>query len=105
VFSDVVYSFYYWRNPPKTAATLFFFGSCLTLTLLADMDYCMKVFWFLVINTFFLGFPVSSRQPQYRFLVSPARWMFWDIPSDRKFLTTKLEEIESYRYTNAYVYS
>jgi hypothetical protein len=76
-------SFYHWRNPSKTAATLFFFAACLALTLFTDMEYCMKVFWFISINVFFLAWPVASRYPQYRFVVSPFRWTFWDIPTHR----------------------
>lgn len=78
------FSFYYWRDPLKTAATLFFFFSCLLVTLLTDMEFCMKIGWFIAINAFFLCWPIASRYPRYRYLVSPFRWVFWDIPSYRK---------------------
>ncbi|CRG87488.1 Pre-mRNA-processing-splicing factor 8 [Talaromyces islandicus] len=78
---EVLRNFYHWRNPSKTAATLVFFVSCLLVTLFASMEFCMKVFWFISINTFFLCWPIASRYPQYRYIVSPIRWVFWDIPS------------------------
>lgn len=41
----------------------------------------MKVFWFIAGITFFVCWPVSSLYPQYRLLVSPIKWAFWDIPT------------------------
>ena len=79
---EVLANFYRWRSPWKTAETLFFFGCCLLITLLTDMAFCMKIFWFIVGGWFFLCFPIASRYPNYRYLMDPAKWMFWDIPTD-----------------------
>jgi hypothetical protein len=79
---EILTNFYRWKSPWKTAETLFFFGCCLLVTLLADMAFCMKIFWFVAGGWFFLCFPIATRYPKYRYLVDPARWMFWDIPTD-----------------------
>lgn len=31
---------------------------------------------------FFVLFPISSRYPHYRIVVSPLTWLFWKIPTD-----------------------
>ena len=46
------------------------------------MEFCMKIVWFIVGGAFFLCWPVSSHYPKYRYLVSPFKWVFWDIPSN-----------------------
>jgi hypothetical protein len=79
---EVLVNFYRWKSPWKTAETLFCFGCCLLVTLLTDMAFCMKIFWFVIGGWFFLGFPVATRYPKYRHLVNPMKWMFWDIPTD-----------------------
>lgn len=75
-------SFATWNLPLKTAQTLFFFATCLLISLLTDMAFSMKVFWFLAGGAFFLSWPISSHYPKYRHLVSPLRWVFWDIPTE-----------------------
>ncbi len=44
----------------------------------------MKVFWFIVGGAFFLCWPISSHYPKYRYLVSPFKWVLWDIPTHGK---------------------
>ncbi|KAI9884989.1 MAG: hypothetical protein M1823_003226 [Watsoniomyces obsoletus] len=78
---EVLSNFYAWKSPNKTAASIFLFTTCFLLAILADMKFCMKVLWFVVGVAFFLCWPISSRYPKYRFLVSPVRWVFWDIPT------------------------
>lgn len=36
--------------------------------------------------TFFALFPIGSRFPEYRLLVSPVKWLFWNIPSHGNYL-------------------
>ena len=79
---EILSNFYHWRNPQKTFATLFFFASCLTVSLFADMAYCMKIVWFVVGGTFFFCWPIASIYPKYRYLVSPFKWVLWDIPTN-----------------------
>ena len=51
------------------------------VSLLADMAFCMKIVWFIAGGTFFLCWPIASLYPKYRYLVSPFKWVLWDIPT------------------------
>ena len=50
--------------------------------LLTDMAFCMSILWLIVGVAFFLCWPIASRYPKYRYLVSPIKWLLWDIPTD-----------------------
>ena len=78
---EVLANFYSWRSPKKTLASLSFFSACLAVSLFADMEFCMKIFWFITGGSFFLCWPISSIYPRYRYLVSPFKWVLWDIPT------------------------
>ena len=78
---EVLQNFYHWRSPRKTFASLSFFACCLAVTLFADMAFCVKIVWFIVGGTYFLCWPIASLYPQYRYLVSPIKWVFWDVPT------------------------
>jgi hypothetical protein len=78
---EVLANFYSWKAPRKTVASLIFFTSCLLAALFADMRFCMKIFWFIIGGSFFLCWPVASLYPRYRYLVSPFKWVLWDIPT------------------------
>ena len=78
---EVLFNFYNWKSPYKTSESLIFFAVCLLVTLFADMAYCVKIVWFITGGAFFFCYPVSSRYPKYRYLVSPLKWVFWDIPT------------------------
>ncbi|KAL2037723.1 hypothetical protein N7G274_009448 [Stereocaulon virgatum] len=78
---EVFSNFYHWKSPRKTIASLFFFASCALVSTCADMGFSMKIFWFISGGTFFLCWPISSLYPKYRYLVSPFKWMLWDIPT------------------------
>ena len=80
--ADRCLSFYHWKYPKKTAASLSFFASCLLVSLLADMKFCMQIVWFIIGGFFFLCWPVSSHYPKYRYLISPFKWIFWGIPTN-----------------------
>ena len=80
-FMEVLYNFYHWVAPRKTAATVFFFASCLSISLLTDMGFCVKIVWFVVGLNFFIAFPISSRYPKYRHIISSIKWVYWDIPT------------------------
>lgn len=79
---EVFSNFYQWRSPRKTVATLVFFMSCFLVSVFADMAFCMKIVYFIAGGAFFLCFPIASRYPKYRYLVSPFKWVLWDIPTD-----------------------
>ena len=78
---EVLFNFYHWNSPWKTFGTLTFFASCLLVSIFTDMAYCVKIVWFIAGGSFFLCYPVSSRYPKYRYLVSPVKWILWDIPT------------------------
>ena len=79
---EVFSNFYHWKSPRKTYATLSFFASCLAVSLFADMAFCMKILWFISGGSFFLCWPIASVYPKYRYLVSPFKWVLWDIPTN-----------------------
>lgn len=78
---EVFSNFYQWKSPRKTVATLTFFASCFLVSMFADMAFCMKIVYFIAGGSFFLCFPIASRYPKYRYLVSPFKWVLWDIPT------------------------
>ena len=80
--ADRCLSFYHWKDPKKTVASVSFIASCLLVSLLADMEFCMKIVWFIIGGSYFLCWPVSSHYPKYRYLVSPFKWVLWDIPTN-----------------------
>ena len=79
---EILQNFYHWASPRKTAATLGFFCTCLLVSLFADLAFCMKIFWAISGGVFFLCWPIASRYPRYRLLVSPINWVFWGVPTD-----------------------
>lgn len=79
---EVFANFYNWVSPRKTVATLWFFAACLLLSLCCDMAFCVKITGFVAGGTFFLCWPIASHYPKYRYLVSPFKWVLWDIPTD-----------------------
>ena len=83
----VAHSFYHWKAPKKTAATLYFLAVCLLVSICTDMEFCMKIVSFIVGGTFFLCWPIASLYPKYRYLVSPFKWALWDIPTNGEFLS------------------
>ncbi|KAI1619248.1 hypothetical protein EDD37DRAFT_305567 [Exophiala viscosa] len=89
---EVLINFHRNEKPGRTLASLFFFGSCLTITLSADMAFCMKLVWFIVGAGFFVTFPIATNFPKYRYLVSHMRWMFWDIPTHSELAILRLQE-------------
>ena len=91
-YLEVWANFYNWAWPRKTAASLFFFAICLLITLVADMAFCMKVVWFIIGSSFFFTYPITTRFPRYRRLLSAWRWFVWDVPTDAEWSIRKLQE-------------
>ena len=79
---EVFANFHNWLSPRKTAASLWFFASCLLVSWCCDMAFCVKVTGFVAGGSFFLCWPIASHHPRYRYLVSPFKWVLWDIPTD-----------------------
>ncbi|KAF7875256.1 hypothetical protein EAF04_002428 [Stromatinia cepivora] len=80
-FLEVYDSFFHFRCPQNTFNSLFLFVAVFLLSAYASIQFTMKVFWFVVGLIFFGCWPISSLYPQYRLLVSPLKWAFWDIPT------------------------
>ncbi|OCT52744.1 hypothetical protein CLCR_09877 [Cladophialophora carrionii] len=78
---EILVNFHRWERSSLTLATLFFFCCCLLISLCADMEFCMKLVWFIAGGAFFLTYPISAHFPKYRLLLSHWRWVFWDIPT------------------------
>jgi hypothetical protein len=91
-YLEVLINFRRHERPDKTMASLVFFGSCLAITLLADMEFCMKVVWFIVGLGFFFTYPIGTRFPKYRMVVSAWRWIMWDIPTHAELAILKLQQ-------------
>ena len=91
-FVEVLVNFHRWERPSKTAATLFWYACGLLITLLTDMHFCIKLISFIVGGGFFFCWPLAVRYPQYRIVLDPVRWVFWDIPTHAELGFIQLQE-------------
>ena len=89
---EMLVNFHRWERPRSTLATIFYFSCCLTVSLCADMAFCVKLVWLIAGSGFFLTFPIATNFPKYRLLVSHWRWMFWDIPTHAELALLRLQE-------------
>ncbi|RPB12489.1 hypothetical protein P167DRAFT_545402 [Morchella conica CCBAS932] len=78
---EILENFYEWRNPVLTSLSLSLFTSVFLFGLIASPEFCLKATYFGLGVAFFAWFPISSRYPKYRLVVSPVRWLFWNIPT------------------------
>ncbi|KAF1831184.1 hypothetical protein BDW02DRAFT_64433 [Decorospora gaudefroyi] len=78
---ETIRNFYEWRNPTRTAITLSIFSTAILATALTPPWLLLKTLTLCTGLTFFFLFPISVHFPQYRLLVSPARHLFWNIPT------------------------
>ena len=93
-YIEALANFCHWEVPNKTAASVFlfsFFSVCLLITLTADMAFCTKIFWFIIGTSFFFTYPLATRFPKYRRLLSAWRWFVWDIPTDSEWAIRTLQ--------------
>lgn len=81
-------SFYHWRNPRATFATLSFFAALLLVTASCELSVTYRVFWYCCASFFFGARPIASRFPKYRHVVSPFCWFFWDCPTQGTFFSS-----------------
>ncbi|PVH70925.1 hypothetical protein DL98DRAFT_472213 [Cadophora sp. DSE1049] len=91
-FLEAAYNFYHFRSPASTVASLCFVAALFLLTALVDSRYAMKILWFMIGLVFFICWPVSSLYPRYRLLVSPLKWMLWDVPTHSELSFQFLQE-------------
>ncbi|TVY81863.1 hypothetical protein LSUE1_G007993 [Lachnellula suecica] len=78
---ESVYNFYHFSSSPATIASLCLFGALFIISAFGDAKLALKLFWFIVGLVFFICWPISSRYPRYRLLVSPLKWALWDVPT------------------------
>ena len=77
-------SFYEWRQPARTAWTLGWLGLGSVAFYVTPVWLLLKMMSLFSGLTFFALFPIASIYPDYRLLVSPVKWLFWDIPNHGK---------------------
>ncbi|KAJ9639957.1 hypothetical protein H2199_006190 [Coniosporium tulheliwenetii] len=92
-FFEIIMNFYEWKDPRMTAATVFFFSCCIAIGLLTPTGWSMRIVTLIGIMTFFFSRPIATRYPKYRHIVSPFRYIFWDIPTHAEW---------SFRYLRKY---
>lgn len=97
---EILINFHRWETPNLTMATLFFYCCCLAVALCADMEFCMKLVWFIAGGAFFLTYPIASNFPKYRLLLSHWRWPFWGIPTHAELAILRLQEKAATHATN-----
>lgn len=78
---EVMNNFYNWTNPPATTATIAFIVTAVVFGNVTSTDFVMRSITMLAIGYFFLCRPVASWHPKYRHMVTPFKWIFWDIPT------------------------
>lgn len=76
------YSFYEWRSPDRTFFSLAILTLCWLLVTMTPLWLLVKTGQFGAGLMFFGAFPITSRMPQYRIVLSPLTWLFWKIPTD-----------------------
>ena len=82
-YTDTVpYSFFEWREPARTKATLGILTFCWLIITLVPLPLLVKITQFIMGVIFFGLFPLATRYPQYRLLASPLKWLLWRIPTD-----------------------
>lgn len=89
-FLEVLNNFYEWAAPRQTLNTLILFTILLMISLFGDMEVCVRTALFLIGICFFGSFPIASRYPKYRFLVSPLKWAFWNVPTNAEWAFAEL---------------
>jgi hypothetical protein len=87
---EVLVNFWSWRSPRQSFYTVCFFFTCFLVSAIGDMALCMKIVYFIMGGTFFFSFPVSSYYPKYRYLVSPLKWVLWNIPTNAEWAFEQL---------------
>lgn len=91
-FLEVLSNFYRWERPGNTGRTLFVFLMLLLITLLCDMQTCVKFLWMFIGGGFFFIFPIATNYPKYRKIVNLIGWFFWNIPNHAELAIIRLQE-------------
>jgi ABC-type multidrug transport system fused ATPase/permease subunit len=87
---EIINNFYEWASPRQTLHSVIFFALLLLITLLGDMEVCVRIVLLLLGVCFFGSLPISSRWPKYRFIMSPLRWAWWNVPNNAEWAFAEL---------------
>lgn len=89
--ANTVQSFYQWKNPIATFRTTCVLAGGLIAFNVFSVAFMLRCTWVILGFLFFGLWPISSLYPQYRLLVSPARWAFWGVPTHSVWSITQLQ--------------
>ncbi|KAI9696643.1 MAG: hypothetical protein M1820_008092 [Bogoriella megaspora] len=78
---EIYQNFYEWKDPWMTTCTLIFILIMVILGHFTTLDFSFKILMWIGIVYFFFSRPISSLYPRYRHVVSPLKWIIWDIPT------------------------
>jgi hypothetical protein len=95
---ETIQNFWEWRSPRYTVQTLTWMILGLFASYLIPIETMLRLAYLGLGFIFFVCFPIASRYPKYRLVVSPLRWTFWGIPDNGEFLSFFF--IVFYSYSN-----
>jgi len=78
---EVFENFAEWHAPRATLLALVFLSSVFLVAAVCDRELCVRLVFLLAGALFFGAWPIASRYPRYRHLVSPVKWAFWGVPT------------------------
>jgi len=88
---EVVWNFYEWREPACTA-----FSLSIIVLLWATVTF-IPIYWIIKCASAFGGLmffaisPFQMLHPEYRLLVSPLTWLFWNVPTNFEWAISRLQ--------------
>jgi hypothetical protein len=83
---------YHFRNVSASMATFWLLASGLIFSLFADAKLVISLFWAGLGGVFFFLWPIATLHPRYRLLVSPIKWVLWDVPTHAELCFQYLQE-------------
>ena len=86
-----VQNFYEWRHPFQTVRTLVLLGLTFLAVVFTPTWLLVKGSLLMAGLMFFGSFPIASRYPQYRLLVSPFTLLLWDIPTHSEWAIARIQ--------------
>jgi hypothetical protein len=89
---EALNNLYHFRNPSASISALWLFVVCFVFSLVADANLAISLFWFSFGGLFFFLWPIASLHPRYRLLVSPIKWLLWDVPTHAELCFQYLQE-------------
>lgn len=96
---EMMVNFYSWRDPLATTQSLILWSSLAGFSALVSTEFGLKVMVFAVGLIFFVMRPITWRYPRFRKVISPTMWVYWDVPTNGKFLLLCHSRIPAYQLT------